>query len=400
MTLKLFEGYGVELEYAIVDGETLDVRPCADEVLKSASGEIQQELERGSIAWSNELVLHVIELKTNGPASTLDGLAAQFHQSVLELEALLQPLGCVLMPTAMHPWMKPEEMKLWPHGDKDIYKAYDGIFDCRGHGWSNLQSTHLNLPFSNDEEFRCLHAALRFVLPLLPPLAASSPLVEGGLGPSLDNRLEFYRNNQRKIPELAGLIVPEPVYSRAEYEELLNSLYRALEPHDPERILCHEWVNSRGAIARFDRNTIELRVLDLQECPSADLAIISAIVNFLKRVIALPPQSLEEVALLPTEALSELFSQGMKTGLSTSLGAIDYAAILGLEPCSTVGEVWSQLSPSLVRDMPAELVPYWQRLLERGSLAEAITRRVKQGESLKEIYRRLCLCLEQDRSFE
>ena len=36
----------------------------------------------------------------------------------------------------------------------------------------------LNLPFSSDEEFGRLHAAIRLLLPLLPALAASSPLVE------------------------------------------------------------------------------------------------------------------------------------------------------------------------------------------------------------------------------
>ncbi len=56
------------------------------------------------------------------------------------------------------------------------------------------------------------------MLPLLPGLAASSPLVEGRPTGLADNRLEFYRHNQRRLPELAGRIVPEPVYTRADYE--------------------------------------------------------------------------------------------------------------------------------------------------------------------------------------
>jgi hypothetical protein len=32
-------------------------------------------------------------------------------------------------------------------------------------------------------------------------------------------------------------------------------------------VLRHEWVNARGAIARFDRSAIEIRVLDVAECP-------------------------------------------------------------------------------------------------------------------------------------
>ena len=81
--LSLFEGYGVELEYMIVDSTTLGVRPITDRVLAEVAGEITTEVELEEIAWSNELALHVIELKTNGPASSLDGLA-----HLTQLEAL------------------------------------------------------------------------------------------------------------------------------------------------------------------------------------------------------------------------------------------------------------------------------------------------------------------------
>jgi len=57
--------------------------------------------------------------------------------------------------------------------------------------------------------------------------------------------------------------------------EILAPLYAEMHPLDPEGILCHEWLNSRGAIARFDRNAVEIRLVDVQECPLADLAIES-----------------------------------------------------------------------------------------------------------------------------
>ena len=138
------------------------------------------EVECGALRWSNELVLHVLELKTNGPASVLGGLADEFTRQVRQINQLLEGFGGMLMPGAMHPWMDPDlETRLWPHGDRSIYAAYDRIFGCRGHGWSNLQSTHLNLPFQGDEEFGRLHAAIRLLLPLLPALAASSPVIGG-----------------------------------------------------------------------------------------------------------------------------------------------------------------------------------------------------------------------------
>ncbi|MFH0793725.1 MAG: glutamate--cysteine ligase, partial [bacterium] len=57
----------------IVNRETLDVLPVTDEVLRAVSGRYESEVEQGALAWSNELVLHVIELKTNGPAKSLKG---------------------------------------------------------------------------------------------------------------------------------------------------------------------------------------------------------------------------------------------------------------------------------------------------------------------------------------
>ena len=53
----------------------------------------------------------------------------------------------------MHPWMDPRAASLWPHEYGEVYAAYDRIFDCRRHGWANLQSVHLNLPFADEREF-------------------------------------------------------------------------------------------------------------------------------------------------------------------------------------------------------------------------------------------------------
>ena len=158
--LHLFEGYGVELEFMLVERDSLNVAPLADKVLEVQAGTLQNEVEVGPLCWSNELVLHVIELKTNGPAPQLTGLAEDFQRGIAQIGAHLEPLGARLLPGGMHPWMNPlTETRLWPHGDSSIYAAYNRIFGCQGHGWSNLQSTHLNLPFCGDDEFARLHAA-------------------------------------------------------------------------------------------------------------------------------------------------------------------------------------------------------------------------------------------------
>ena len=99
--LRLFEAFGVELEYMIVDRQTLRVLPITDRVLEAVAGRTVSDVELDAITWSNELVLHVIELKTTDPAPTLSGLSEQFQANVRHINRLLEPLGGRLMPTAM-----------------------------------------------------------------------------------------------------------------------------------------------------------------------------------------------------------------------------------------------------------------------------------------------------------
>ncbi|MBC7792496.1 MAG: glutamate--cysteine ligase, partial [Clostridia bacterium] len=277
MSLHLFEGFGVELEYMVVSAQGLDVHPVVDELFKQYAGTYVSDIERGALVWSNELVTHVVELKTNGPAQKLDDLAAAFQRDIEEIGRTLAGMGARLLPGGAHPWMDPlKETKLWQHDNDVTYAAFDRIFGCKGHGWSNLQSAHLNLPFAGDDEFGRLHAAIRLVLPLLSALSASSPFLDGRRGPALDQRLAVYRTNSKRIPSVCGRVVPEPVYTRADYEErLLSRIYADIAPLDQDGILQDEFLNARGAIARFGRGSIEIRVLDTQECPKADMAIIA-----------------------------------------------------------------------------------------------------------------------------
>jgi glutamate---cysteine ligase / carboxylate-amine ligase len=196
------------------------------------------------------------------------------------------PLNGRLMPTACHPWMDPQfETVLWPHDYSPVYEAYDRIFGCRGHGWSNLQSMHINLPFCGDEEFARLHAAIRLLLPLMPALTASSPILDGAPDRISGQPHGRLPHNADRVPAVAGRIVPEPVASAADYDrKIFQPMYAAIGPLDPDGILRQPFLNSRGAIARFERGAIEIRVLDVQECPAADIAVATLIRGALQAV--------------------------------------------------------------------------------------------------------------------
>ena len=401
--LHLFEGYGIELEYMIVDTGDLSVLPVADRVLEAQAGKRVGEVEVGPLCWSNELVLHVIELKTNGPGARLEGLTEPFQNGVGAVNRHLQALGGRLMPTAMHPWMDPHrETRLWPHENSPIYDSYNHIFGCMGHGWANLQSAHINLPFQGDDEFGALHAATRLLLPILPALAASSPMLDGRLGGMLDSRLEVYRHNQKRIPQIAGRVIPEPAFTRAAYfRDILRPMYRAIAPFDPSGILQDEWLNSRGAIARFERDTIEIRVLDVQECPAADLAIAILIAETLKALTTERWQTVEQQMTWAVPPLAELFEECVHRGELVVIGDRNYLAAFGFpgERAST-GDLWQHLAQELFAagSVPAAL----STIFAQGPLSRRLRRalgpepaRARQTE----IYRELCDCLAEGRLF-
>ncbi len=388
----------------IVDRTTLDVAPLADRLLTAAAGELTEETEQGEISWSNELALHVIEIKTNGPKPRLESVVGDFRATIRRINSLLEPWNGCLMPGGAHPWMNPDrDTKLWPHGDDAIYRAYDRIFGCQGHGWSNLQSMHINLPFKNDAEFGRLHAAIRVVLPLLPALAASTPFLDGKNTGLLDARIDTYARNQRRVPSITGRVIPEPVRSKAQYQSvILEPMYRDIASHDPDGILAFEWLNSRGAIARFDRQAIEIRLIDTQEQPGADLAIAALVVAVVKRLYGGADALLDAADALDGDVLAGILGQCVEHGENARIDNADYLRVLGISDASpSAGEVWRVLAKQLQQ----QIAPHRDALdviLAQGTLANRLLRSVGpvvNAKTLLSTYRRLCDCLAHGRMF-
>lgn len=398
--LHLFEGYGIEMEYIIVSDSGLNVLPISDKVLEKAAGKIITEHERGSTAWSNELVLHLIEIKTNGPAKSLDGAAEIFQNEVTEIEKILTGFEARLMPGAIHPWMDPFKVKLWPHEFNPVYEAYNRIFDCRGHGWANLQSTHLNLPFHGDEDFEKLHAAVRLLLPLIPAIAASSPIADGEIKPFLDFRMETYRTNSKRIPSVTGFIVPEPVFTHEEYQaEIFERMYEDISPFDPDGILQDEFLNSRGAMSRWDRETIEIRVIDIQENPAGDLAILEFIVNLTKALVDEKWISLQDQKMWSENSLFDILMTVVKDGEEAIISNSKYLSLFGLkEDRISAGELCIHVFESLKMDYPftQKSADHLDLIFKKGPLARRILNSLPKNfdhDDLFAVYQNLCDCL-------
>jgi len=406
--LHLFEAFGIELEYMIVDAQSLDVRPIADHVLRDAQGMPISDLDRDEISWSNELTYHVVEVKTNGPTSDLSPLPRLFQQNINEINRQLESAQARLLPTAMHPWMNPQrEMQLWPHEYHTVYETFDKIFDCRGHGWANLQSMHINLPFANDEEFGRLHAAIRLILPLLPALAASSPCLDGRLSGKMDSRLDVYRRNAKGVASIAGRVIPEPVFDQASYDrEIFQPMFRDIARFDPEGVLQNEFLNSRGAIARFSRGAIEIRVIDVQECPQADIAIAALTIAVLKLIMAETWTSYTRQRALSIDDLEPAFLSAID---QAGEGVIQNSLLLqqfGIsESSALLNDVWRALYAAVCESHPEFATLYGSAIdtiLNEGCLARRIVTALNgqtDTTQLRETYRQLADCLLQGEQF-
>ncbi len=402
--LHLFQAAGIELEYMIVNKQSLKINPIADEVIKSLTGIYTSDTEYENIGWSNELVLHVIELKTPEPVTTLKYLDESFLTSIRKINDYLSEFNSGLLPTGAHPLMNPfEETKLWPHEYNAVYEAYNRIFGCKGHGWSNLQSIHLNLPFANDDEFGRLHAAIRILLPIIPALTASTPILDGRVTGYKDARLLEYAQNQKLVPSIGGVVIPERAFSKQDYENIiLKKIYKDIAEFDKENILQNEWLNSRGAIARFDRNAFEIRIIDIQESPIADLAIAFVIIESLKNFVNEKLIKYEVQKQWTENSLAAIYNNVIRNGEDTIITDENYLTIFNLPPKSSAKNILEKLISEIDFTGYEEFKAIIDIIMSKGTLSTRIIKNLNNDYSemnIISVYQMLANCLKENKLF-
>ena len=269
-----------------------------------------------------------------------------------------------------------------------------------------MQSTHLNLPFYDDEEFAKLHAAVRLVLPLLPALCASSPILDGKLTGHLDTRLAYYKTNQAKIPSITGKVIPERIFSKRNYlQKVYDKIKTDIAPYDASGVLNPIWINSRGAIPRFDRGSIEIRIMDIQECPTADMAIIELVIETLKALVNGKFIHHEKQMEYKTDGLVAIYEKVLADGQRATIDDVDYLRAFGLTAACTPRELWQKVIEKITGSGNTALEkwkPELSVILTEGTLSERIIRAMNGAaskESIVRIYRQLAGCLAQNKMF-
>jgi gamma-glutamyl:cysteine ligase YbdK (ATP-grasp superfamily) len=316
ITYKTLEVMGPEHEYSIVN-DNLKAQPILDKIMRDVHGRIVNFVEQPNFTFGKELQLHVMEIKPNAPFKSPVEFDEVMYEAVLTVEDFLQSKNRAhLLGAGMHPLLKLEETGVWPHRHRQIYEAYGKVFDLKRHGWLNIQSFQLNLPYGDEKSAILLHNILANICAYLPAISASSPIYEGALGENVDNRLHFYMLNQREVPSVTGAVVPEYVDSLSEYQKKIVEKYSSdmAAAGADELILHKDWVNSRGVIFRFDRKTVEVRVMDEQECVKSDVAL-SCFIRAAVRGLTYE----ERTSTLPHEILVKDFNSIVKSGLKAEV---------------------------------------------------------------------------------
>jgi len=358
---------GPEHEYSIVNDE-LKALPIVDKIMKDLHGRIVNSVERERFTFGKELQMHVMEIRPNVPFESPIDFEETMQEAVLTMEDFLhRKYHAHLLGTGMHPLLRLEDTGVWPHRHRQIYEAYSKVFNLKRHGWLNIQSFQLNLPYSNEKEGILLHNLLANICAYLPAITAASPIYEDKFGENVDNRLDFYMQNQSEVHSVTGDVVPEYVYSFGQYKEQIIGKYSSdLSKVGAGKLLLNkEWVNSRGVIFRFDRRAIEIRVMDEQECVKSDLALSCFIRALLRGLIKEKPE------FTPHETLVKDFMSIVRDGLDAKVQhPHDHSA-------RQVCQHLLQIALDNANDEEKKYIPIVRKRIERGNLSDIIRERVK-----------------------
>jgi len=362
---------GTEHEYSINDWD-FNPLPISDKIIERINGRVEHEVAFGGIKVSKELQKHAIELIPSRPG----GLAFLEDNLFEGLQNLHQALGgeYILLGLGMHPLLTLDQTSYWDHDEQEYYRAYDRLFNIRQHGWLNIQALQINIPYGKQENLVPMFNKIRALIPYIVAVSASSPFVEGKLTDYVDNRLVYYRENQRAIPQICNDILPEKLKSIDQYIRINREIYSELKKCHAD-ILCREWINSRGLIIRFTRKCLEVKAIDEQECLHSDMAVTAFLLAMLRSDLELEEDDGE---------LRSLLEEAMKHGVQN------------LQP------ELEQLYRAAYRESTREeknYLPIVAKRISQGSLAEIMKLKFRETGEIKPMLRDMEACLKNNISF-
>ena len=399
-----FSVFGTTLDLMIVDTDTLAPKPLAAALMADFGAVNRHFLSRGMFNWKSRPQPHMIRLQSAEPLLNLNALDHGLADEVQVINEFLRKLNARLMPGGVHPWASPDDLQY--DQTTSGHRFFSRHFDCRGHGWRNACSAYLDMPFTDDDTFTRLHAAVRVVLPLIPALTASSPILQGKTTGWLSHRFELDTERFRQHPEVCGKLIPEPVFTERRYRETilaeLESVFRMPEGARGEPVSA-ERINRRGAVPFFSDRFLRIRIGDPQECPAADMAVFKLIIEAVRAQVNERFTTFEEQMGAPMGDLVGILRDAAVGGMKAEVISSGYLSFFGMDGPATIGDIWKNLFDLLSRDPVKPLAMYEHELsviLEQGALADRILTVLGDNpahDEIRAMWVRLCDCLEQNR---
>lgn len=214
-------GVGVELEFFVVDRETLRPQDHLDLLLEG--------MRPGSV--KPEIAREHVELVTP-PVASLRELEDHARRLVEAAGALLADVGAALLPLALHDGAR------FTLTDLPRYRRLIEVFGPSF--WENastILADQVNLGATDEDQAFRIFRAVRAHLPLFVGLSAASPFVDWAANGIASNRMHRYDACTVRHPGLGG--VPPDLRSMADYLEHLerqpvlphpNMFYRYARP--------------------------------------------------------------------------------------------------------------------------------------------------------------------------
>ncbi len=401
-------GFQLELTLALVGRGSLDALPLTDELLSlRCEGERLRCVRDGEVIWSNVGPRHMLQLAAKHGFETMDAAKEFFSAQISELAAEAERVDGKLMPGGMHPWLRTEQMESWPHGGATQDDAMHALIGNQRHGWGNQQPLNLSLPFASELEFAPLYASLRFLLPLMPALSAASPFVAGRRGPARQCRVAARHDYLCSHPAFAitsvQRLVPPALTELKAFESLVSvPLSKALQTLGLATRLTPRDVSASGLWVDPVGGSIEIRMLDGQECLQANLAICAALQALALHVSFDSGVPTAELDVWPAARLDELTLDTVRYGAQAMLRDGDYLRSWGFPEGSRCRAsellqfLWEEkLSAAFDENLRVAL----ETIVHHGSLASRLLESLPprwDAEALFGVYRNVAKCLADD----
>ncbi|MCL7488751.1 MAG: YbdK family carboxylate-amine ligase [Desulfobulbaceae bacterium] len=245
---------GVELEFQILDVDTMDLVSRAEEMLALFPKPEQDQVAR-------EFMQSIFEVQT-GICATVEEVELDLRHMVEVAEDIARRCGCLLFASGIHPFARPAEQKVT---DNERYLRIMHELQHVGRQFIS-QGLHVHIGMSDRETAVKVCDAIQAYLPLLLALSTSSPYFTG-----VDTGFHSYRTKLFEVFPLAG--IAEYLGDWGSYEQMVSTLLEAGIIQDT----CDLWWDVRPS-PHF--GTIEIRACDM---PSffPDIMALTALIQAL-----------------------------------------------------------------------------------------------------------------------